>query len=433
MMNKLFSIPYWAFLALLVYMPFHIFLSQWLSTATGGLEVWKAWKDVLLFLAVLASFALVYVKNGFKDKFFWLVSALSVAYIAFHFLIWATNPAIDAGPALLATVYNARLFGYFILGFAASLLLPSTINNKQSIKTIFKIVLVLSTIVCLLALLQWFLPKDILAHFGYSVERGVKPNFFIDDKPDLPRVFSTLRDPNSLGAFLILPITLLSAVWFKLKNARMLISGLLVLHGLVLLLTFSRSALLGTVLAVASVLFWQYKAPSLQFLKKYWFYFIILIATFLVGFFLARDNYVIQNVVFHADESTQLADPNEKRISFYQSTAESILERPIGHGPGTAGLVSIQTGKVVLTENYFLQIAYEIGVLGLILLLYIMYLAIKRLFQRQDFYGRVIISAFIGITLSNLLLHTWANEAVAAQWWLLAGILAAKKPKASTS
>jgi hypothetical protein len=423
MMNKLFSIPYWAFLALLVYMPVHILLSQWLSTYTGGLEVWKAWKDVLLFLAVVVSLLLVYIKNGLKNKFFWGIAGLSVLYVFFHFLIWAINPDIQKGPALLATVYNCRLFGYLILGFAAALLMPTINNKQQTINKVFKIVLVVSTIVCLLALLQWFLPKDILTHFGYSVERGVKPNFFIDDKPDLPRLFSTLRDPLSLGAYLILPIALLAGAWTKLKNARILIAGLLLLHGLILLLTFSRSAWLGAALSVALVLLWQHKPQATKFLKEYWLYLLILAAVFFTGFFLARDNYVVQNIVFHADENTQLADPNEKRINFYKTTTKSILEEPLGHGPGTAGLVSIQTDKVVLTENYFLQIAYEIGLLGLILLLYIMYLVVKRLYQRQDFYGQVMVCAFAGITLSSLLLHTWSNEAVAAQWWLLAGLL----------
>lgn len=420
-MNKLFSIPYWAFLALLVYMPFHIFLSQWLSTFTGGLEVWKAWKDVLLFLVVLVSIVLVYVKNGFKDKFFWLISALSVLYVAFHFLIWAVNPDIEKGPALLAVIYNCRLFGYLIVGFATAILSKDKVKPKK----VFKMAIILSTVVCLLALLQWILPKDVLTHFGYGIDRGVKPNFFIDDKPDLPRLFSTLRDPLSLGAYLVLPITLLSAAWFKLKNARMLISGLLLLHGLILLLTFSRSTWLGGALAVGTVLVWQYKSYVSGFIKKFWLVLLTVLCLLTAGTYLARDNYVVQNIVFHADESTTLADPNEKRVNFYETTTESILNRPVGHGPGTAGLVSIQTHKVVLTENYFLQIAYEVGVFGLILLLFMMYLIVKNLYRRQDFYDRVMISAFVGITFCGLLFHVWSNEAVAATWWLLAGILSA--------
>lgn len=421
-MNKIFSIPYWAFLALLIYMPFHIFLSQWLSTFTGGLEIWKIWKDLLLFFVVLISLTLVYVKNGFKDKFFWLLTSLSVLYVVFHFFIWAINPEIEKGPALLATVYNCRLFGYLMVGFATAILFKEK-KDKVEPRKIFKIVIIISTVVCLIALLQWFLPKDILTHFGYSVDRGVKPSFFIDDKPDLPRVFSTLRDPNSLGAFLTLPITVLAAAWFKLQKARILISGLLLLHGLILFLTFSRSALLAAGISVFLVLLWQYKVLVLNFIKKFWPVLLVFIVLATAGIFLARDNYVVQNIVFHADENTQLADSNEKRISFYQSTSESILRQPLGHGPGTAGLVSLQTHKAVLTENYFLQIAYEVGLLGLLLLLYVMFLVIKRLYQRNDFYGQVMITSFIGITLCNMLLHTWGNEAVAAQWWLIAGLL----------
>lgn len=424
-MSKIFSIPYWAFLALLVYMPFHIFFSQWLSTFTGGLDVWKIWKDLLLFFVVLISLVLVYAKNGFKDKFYWLIALLSVLYVALHFFIWVINPDIDKGPALLGTVYNCRPFGYLIVGFSAALLL----KNKLQLSKIYKIVIIISTVVCLIALLQWFLPKDIMTHFGYSIERGVKPNFFIDDKPDLPRVFSTIRDPLSLGAFLILPATILAGAWPKLKNARILISGLLLLHGLVIFLTFSRSTWLGAALSVGLILIWQYKNQTKQFLKKFWPFLLIGLCLILAGTYLARDNYVVQNLVFHADENTKEDDPNEKRVNFYEARTDSVLNRPIGHGPGTAGLVSIQTKEVVLTENYFLQIAYEIGVAGLLFFAYIAYLVIKRLYGRQDFYGQAMVSAFAGITVCGLLFHVWSNEAVAAQWWLLAGAVLANSGK----
>ncbi len=304
-------------------------------------------------------------------------------------------------------------------------------KDRINPRKVFKIVIILSTIVCLIALLQWFLPKDVMTHFGYSLDRGVKPNFFIDDKPDLPRLFSTLRDPNSLGAYLILPITILAAAWFRLKNARILITGLLLLHGLILLLTFSRSAWLGAVLSVIVVLLWQHKDATVKFVQKSWLILLIAICGLLVISFLLRDQYFIQNVIFHADENTKLADSNERHLNYTLNGIEDVVDKPIGYGPGTAGPVSIQTKKHVLPENYFVQITYEVGIAGLILLLAMMYLTVKRLYGRQDFYSRAMIGTFIGITLCALLLHTWVNEAVAAQWWLLAGLLTGlefKKP-----
>ena len=52
-------IPAYGFWTLLIYMPFHIFLAQWLSTLTGGLEVWKVGKDILLALLVVFTICLV--------------------------------------------------------------------------------------------------------------------------------------------------------------------------------------------------------------------------------------------------------------------------------------------------------------------------------------------------------------------------------------
>jgi hypothetical protein len=34
----------------------------------------------------------------------------------------------------------------------------------------------------------------------------------------------------------------------------------------------------------------------------------------------------------------------------------------------------------------------------------------------------VLLASFWAYVLTNMLLHSWANEAVAVQWWLLAGM-----------
>lgn len=418
-MQKLLKLPYLLSIGLLIYMPFHIFLSQWLSTFTGSLDFWKIAKDVLLVGAILLAVGLVYVQRGFKDKPFWVFTALSALYFVLHLVIWQINPDIGDKPALLATAYNCRLLGFAILGWSAGILGRKYIKPKQ----LFQVVIAVSTIVCIFGIIQYNLPKDAMEHFGYSLERGVKPNFFIDDKPDLPRIMSTLRDPNSLGAYLILPIAILVGAWLKRPKLRMLLSGLLLLHGLALFLTFGRSAWVGAFLAAALVAFWHFKDKAKGFIKRFWPAIIMGIAAIALGVFLLRDQYIVQNIVFHSDENTQLTDSNNLHLDFAQQGVEGIADHPFGYGPGTAGLVSIQTDKVVLTENYFIQIGYEVGLIGLILLLYIMYLVLRTLYRRGDFYSQVLIASFIGITFCNFLLHTWSNEAVAAQWWILAGLV----------
>lgn len=420
-MDRILRLPLYGAIGLLVYMPFHVFLSQWLSTYTSGLDYWKVGKDVFLLTAVLLTVVIVVASRGFKDRLFWVFTAGSLVYFAIHLLVWTANPAVNDPAALLATAYNCRLLAYAILGWGAVLAYPGQIP----IRKIFKIAIAVSTVIAILGIIQFLLPKDVMTHFGYSLERGVKPAFFIDDKNDLPRIMSTIRDPNSLGAYLILPITALAVAWFKLGRARILIGGLLLLHGWALLLTFSRSAWLGAAVSVLLAVAWVYREKVLEFAKKYGVFIAAGLLTLLIGVFLLRDQYFVQNVVFHSDENTRLKDSNALHLDFARVAAQGIADQPFGHGPGTAGLVSIQTENVVLTENYILQIGYEVGLQGLILFMALTIFICWLLYRGKNVYGKILITSLAGITICALLLHTWSNEAVAAQWWLLAGVAVA--------
>lgn len=404
---------------LFAYMPFHIFLSQWISTFTGGLDGWKIGKDIFAALVTILCVVTVILSRKYTKLYLWLVGITAIYTLIHLILLITTNQPFDTG--LLATVYNTRLLWYVLIGYSIVILQPKVVNAKKFVN----LLLILSTIVCLIGLLQWLLPKDILTHFGYSIDRGVKPNFFIDDKPDLPRVFSTLRDPNSLGAFLILPITLLahSLVEFWKTKKRMLLSGLLVLHSLILFLTFSRSALLGAVLSVAAVIALGYHKKLVTLTRRFAIPLTILFVVTLVGIFALRDQYIVQNVVFHSDENTQLADSNNLHVIQIQKGLDGIADQPLGNGPGTAGLVSVHNENGgLLTENFFVQIAYEVGVLGLLTFLGFLYVVIKKLWQtRKNHTAQILLASFVGLVLMNMLLHTWSNEAVATAWFLLAG------------
>lgn len=403
--------------ALFVYMPFHIFLSQWLSTYTGGLDFWKGAKDSFAAILTLAIVLIVLIQRKY-NKLFLVILGLTVLYTWLHLiLLFATDQPRDTG--LLATVYNTRLFWFVLIGYGLALLWPKQFNTRKLIR----LLIILSTIVCLIGLAQWLLPKDLMTHFGYSIERGVKPAFFIDDKTDLPRIMSTLRDPNSLGAFLILPITILSSTLVRSwkTNRRMFLSGLLLLHGLALLLTFSRSALLATLLALSVFFATSYREQLTRFIKRYLLVLALLFLVTIGGIVVLRDQYFVQNVVLHSDESTVLTDSNNLHVIQIQKGIDGVENQPLGNGPGTAGLVAIHN-KGLLTENYFVQIAYEVGIIGLIVFLTLLYLIIRALwYSHKNIIAIYLLASFVGLVLMNMLLHTWSNEAVAASWFMLAG------------
>ena len=418
--------PRWFAYAYLTYMPLHIFLSIWLSTYTGGLSAWKAGKDVVLMLSVPIFLGLAYRRGLFSNRLFRILTVLSGLYVTTHVLLMLLGSQGYSQVALEATAYNTRPLALLLIGIVAG-----TWLDKEKQRFLIRLVLIVSSVVAVLGVLQYFLPKDVMTHFGYSVARGVKPAFFIDDKPDFPRIMSTLRDPNSLGAYLMIPMTMLVIMVLKAKK-RLILLGLLGLQGLALLLTFSRSAWIGAVLSVVLAVVLTYGSVLRALAGRFKYVLIAMVLLFCGVAVMTRDSYVTQNLLLHSDQSTNQADPNELRVSFQRQAIDGIIHEPQGHGPGTAGIVSIRnTNGGQLTENYFLQIGYEVGVVGLLLFLGLLALLIynlsfrKTLTKNQDMFvlQRALQASFWGYIIVGLLNHVWSNEAVTTQWWLLTGMV----------
>ena len=414
---------------LLAYMPFHIFLSQSLSLLTGGLDAWKLGKDVLTGLLAVVTVIMVFALRK-QNKAFKVLVGLFSLYAMSYAVVWMINPDIYTRTALLGTVYNLRVVAYTVLGFGAVLLAPREVTNSK----IIRLLLIVAGIVSVLGVLQYFLPKDILSHFGYSIERGVKPNFFIDDKADLPRIMSTLRDPNSLAAYLILPLCISIGLFFNNKKRRMLFGGLTLLINLALFLTFSRGGLLGAIIAVMAMIVLRFRGWLRQYAKP------LIIAGFasiiVLGSlgYVFRDQYVVQNIILHSDESTKATeDSNELHARLAVDGAKAIVKRPQGHGPGTAGIVSIQNPKGgVLTENYFVQIGYEVGILGLALFLAIWGFLLFLLSKNSSMLSTSLLASAAAYIVLCLIMHLWTNEAIAATWWITAGLVLGQKPIGTT-
>jgi hypothetical protein len=269
-----------------------------------------------------------------------------------------------------------------------------------------------------------------MTHFGYTIERGVKPAFFIDDKTDLQRIMSTLRDPNSLGAFLILPMCILWSMLLEKreKAKRLLVTGLFGLHGLALFLTFSRGAWVGVLISLSVLTVVTQRKLLKTWLVRFWPLLIGAVLVFGAGAYSLRDQYAVQNIIFHSDETTTAEyDSNEYHLFFAQKGLKGIVQQPLGHGPGTAGVVSIhKDGKGLLTENYFIQIGYEAGVLAILLLgLAHVMVAWRLAGQLHEQLAASLFAALWGLILIGLVSHVWTNEAVAASWWLPAGVMIA--------
>ncbi len=413
----------WIFVGLLAYMPLHIFLSTWLGTSFNVLPAAKVAKDAVLVIgflgALTASLRQPWFKQLLKDKLMWLI----LAYAAWT-LILAAIKSTDLDAEVLGVVYNLRFLLFFLYG----LLLTKLFDRNAVIRKSLTAVLSVAAIVLFFGIVQYTaLPDDALARVGYSRANGVLPAFFIDDKPDLERVMSTLRDPNSLGSYIIIIGSIALAFFLNKKASKQTTAGFLILCGLCLLFTFSRSAWLGFILSMVALGILAYKKASTTLRTKQLA--LIGVAVLLIGLpalYVARDSYLVQNVVLHADETTTLENPNELRARFWQESVNEVVDEPLGHGPGTAGLASIRNNVqgTNLNENYYLQIAHEVGLVGLALFLAIIgWTAWKLLALRKKPLARALLASFIGLAFTNFLVHIWSNEAVAYTWWGLAGLI----------
>lgn len=418
------KVSLWIFLALLAYMPLHIFISTWLGTSFGVLDFAKMVKDGLLLVGFLLIFATSINKRWFKESLKDKLVLAVLAFAALNLLLALLRPT-DQDAELLGLVYNTRFFLMFLYAWLLAYHFKPDYLQAKAVK----IVLASGLVVVLIGVAQYlFIPNNFLAHFGYARENGVLPAFFIDDKPDLERVMSTLRDPNSLGSYLLIILALLIA---RLRNMKYQLSNIAygVLALMCLWFTFSRSAWLGFVLALG-VIGAVYLYGKKQLVNKYKKPAVLVMASVLVIFAgllgALKDSYFVQNVVFHADQSTVLEDPNELRVRFWQESVADIANDPIGSGPGTAGLASIRNEKqgTELNENYYLQVGSELGIVGLALFIAILSVVAWRLYLlRQNKLALALLASFVGLALTNFLVHIWSNEAVAYTWWALAGLV----------
>jgi hypothetical protein len=434
-MQKLYKLPLIGACILLAYLPFHIFLSQSLSLVTGGLDAWKVGKDVFLCFLTLFTICLVFWQKK-AGKLFWVLLGFTMLYGLLHMVLWAAHPGIYREGALLGTMYNMRLPLFLLLGYSAVLLVP-----KFVFSSVLKLVLIISTVVAALGVLQYFLPTDILTHLGYGLERGARAAFFIDDNPLYPRVMSTLREPNALGAYLILPTAALTLLFFEAteKRKKLLLAGAFIAHCAAIALTFSRSAWLASLLAVVLVIWWHYKVWLLAKTKLYWPLLTALVMVLAGSLYLLRDTSFVHQYVVHSNQvrTNNGPDSNGYHALLVQEGLRGIQHEPLGHGPGTAGLVSIHNPNGgQLTENYYIQIGYEVGIVGVALFIGLNVWLFVRIWKRKDIYAGMLCASFAAYVVTNMLLHTWSNEAVAGQWWILAGMALAahveKKPEVAT-
>lgn len=430
-------------LVIIMLVPFHGLISTWGGTTIGPLAVWKAYKDLLLVLVLIPALWLLISHKSLRKEVLssWLFRLIGL-YVVLHVLV-----AAIFFNGFQATVYGLAINLRIPLFFAAGYILFH--NVKLSLKVIRQIIMIPAALVIVFGILQMFvLPTDFLAWFGYEKGVTIAPVMNIDEQPDQLRFSSMLRGPNPLGAYLILPgILLVSLIMNRLLKAKKgrlelilekninykwLLSATALMVMLLILLygTHSRAAWAGFIISGFAWFLFSVSKQIRQIL-----YVAVIVGGLIVGagLYQLRDSAFVQTVILHDHPETGAeATSNDAHSDSIASGIRQVSERPLtGCGPGCAGPASFYNkdgGN--LSENYYIQVAQEVGVFGLILYLTIASMVAYRLYKiRSNKMAVVLLSSFIGLSAANLLLHVWADETIAYVWWGAAGLLLAQRFK----
>lgn len=407
--------------AILVLIPFHAFLTVWLSSGLGHYTALRLWKECLLLLLGLAAVYLVVrtprLRSQLKtDRLWWLIGIYTVVTLLWG-LVARASGSVTTKAVLYGELLNLRLVAMLFVAFVAAALVPWLYRRWQ------RLVLWPAAGVVAIGLLQYFvLPYDFMKHFGYNANT-IWPYETIDHKTSYIRIRSTLRGANLLGAYLIVILSVLADT-LLVSRRRLVVLIATVAALIVMFASGSRGAWLGLVAALG-VFVWL-RLPSRR--ARQW---LLLGATAMVlvvagAVVLLRNNDFVQNTVFHTDEhSTSKVSSNSAHVSYTIDAAKEIATEPFGRGPGTAGPASVYNAghPSRIAEDYFLQIGQETGWLGLALLLGIFVLLARRLWSRRRLpLAQILLASFVGLNVMALLMHVWTDDTVAYLWFGLAGI-----------
>lgn len=407
---------------ILALVPFHAFLTVWLSSFGLSYTALRLWSAGLL-LILIGCVAMWFVQD--KALRVWAAQSYLIQLVALFVVInvvmglrGLTLGTVSSEAFWLGLLLNLRYITFFVA------LLVLAKYSRWPLNKYLRIVMISAVIVSAFAVLQYTaLPADFLRHFGYSTAT-IEPMETINNNPEYIRVASTLRGANPLGAYMVVIIAIIVAFWRRLQR-KTLWGMVLALSTGALVFSFSRSAWLGLIVAVLFEIALHIKG------RKEWLraggaagIAVVLLGGLLLAF---HTNSAVQNALYHTDDNSTVAtSSNDKRSSALMSGLRDVIHEPLGRGTGSAGPASVHNTKspARLAENYYLQLGQELGWVGLITYLALSVVVGSELWRRrEDPLARGLLTAFVGLIVVNMLSHAWTDDTLAFTWWGLAGLV----------
>jgi hypothetical protein len=407
--------------------PFHAFLTVWGSSLVGHYTILRLWEEALLAICIVSVMYLIAIDHKIRShtltrRLVWLIFGYMLLTVAWG-LLALNQHDVNAKAFGYGLIVNLRFLAFFLVTWAVALRMGRLRAHWQ------RLVYWPAIGVVGFGLLQAFLlPHDFLRHFGYG-PATIPAYETINHNQHYIRVVSTLRGANPLGAYLLIPISVVSVL--LLRGKRNWRQGVFLLAALVVLFfTFSRSAWAGAGLSIIVILFLSKLSRRSGRIAMAVAAGLVLLAA--IAAVALRNDMKFENFVFHTQKHSAVSSTsNQGHFTALKTGLNDLRHHALGVGPGTAGPASVYNDHPArIAENYFIQIGQEVGWLGLLMFVLINLGVGYLLFlRRADPLALSLFAGLIGLTLVNMLSHAWTDDTLAYVWWGLAGIAMAPLTK----
>ncbi len=419
--------------AMVVLGPPHQFLMVLVLHFTGSptiLKLVELWKEAVILLLLAKVIDLAFRRHR-SPRFYLLDLGLLIffAYCAFYLLY----PSDVEGTTLATELLGLRADTFFLvpyfIGRGASL-------SPRQVRFLLIAFGVITMIIAIVAGLEFLAPgtaNAVLNALGLreftDLKVGVLASSNAVRENDysgflIPRASSLVLSDLALGFYTLLAAPLAAGMLLHVPRLRdKIVTNLLVLAVIgTAVLTVTRSAIFSMAPILGAVM-----------LRARGFFFIVLIliesiaVVIPVAYHLRITPAVLRLVLSTNDPSVQ------GHISSVLTSLEIVREQPLGRGLGTAGQVGQVTGlqDAITNEDWYLQLATEIGVPGAIIFALIILgfgiVAFSQYGRVRDPWLRTLCvgmgGATIGFGLVGFTLHVWEAETISMIFWLFAGMV----------
>ena len=388
----------------------HVLIALFLAVAL--LVRHSNWYNKYTTMAMLAFFVLFLartVRDGGKGRY---TKALDVFLVLFAVCV-AASFVFSILPSS-----GMNFLGFYFSSFILVFLLVATIQTKDQLMTVLKVVLSALTLCSLYGIYQGIM--------GVPVKPSEVDLLLNEGMPG--RVFSTMGNPNNFGEILVMLLPFYLAVVFNARNAlpKLFFLALAVPPLVALGMTYFRTGWIGFVVAVFVFVFFK----DIRLIP------VMLVLCALVVPFLPTSIYRRILTIFNPEDTSA-----SYRIDIYRTLLPILKDYWVtGLGLGNETLKSVARNYYLFTKaipphshNVYLQVWFEMGIAGILSLLAFLGSVIKRsmkaVYSAIDMQMKNVLiaglSSLAGIMVISLAEYVWFYPRTMLIFWAVAGIILA--------